>query len=247
MQDLKAHLHHCFCLLLTALLFLQIPYPVQPKDTADDAAIKHVLAPFAGRTVDGIFIYLDQIRPAPVKDSDKQFLMRNMSILTGETGVRDPALLQKLRQKIRPALALHRRIQVVDLYVFRYPYPVAMNKPGAFVALSTTMLDLIGDDESSLLGTVAHELAHEYVASEHFEALQKHDLAKMRELELFCDVVATATLVALGLDPAHYASLLERAVNSSPEAAKMNNGEREMPNVVVRRRLIAEVAAQLTT
>jgi len=209
--------------------------------------IKHALAPFVGRTVDGVFIYLDQIRPAPVKDGDKAFLMRNMSILTGETGVHDPELLQKLRQKIRQTLALHRRIQIVDLYVFRYPYPVAMNKPGAFVALSTTMLNLIGDDDSALIGAVSHELAHEYVASEHFEAVQKHDLAKMRELELFCDAVATASLIAMGLDPSHYASLLERAVNSSPEAAEMNNGQREMPNITLRKRVIAEFTIQLTS
>src|SRR5258708_16839658 len=119
MHDWMALLHHYPRLLLIALVFLQIPFPVQPKEPADDVMIKHALAPFAGCTVDGIFDYLDRIRPAPVKESDKPFLLRDMILVTGDAAVRDPQQIQKLKQRVRSTLALHRRIEIVDFYIFR--------------------------------------------------------------------------------------------------------------------------------
>ena len=68
----------------------------------------------------------------------------------------------------------------------------------------------------------------------------------LRELELFCDAVAAASLIALGLDPARYAAILERAVNFSPESAMLNNGERQMPTIALRLRDIGEITAQLS-
>jgi len=239
-------LHSAIYLLLAVFMLLQVAYSVQPKEPANDVMIKHALAPFAGRTVDGIFDYLDRIRPAPINESDKKYLLRDMTLVTGEAAVRDPAQIQKLKQRVRGTLALHRRINIVDFYIFRYPYPGAMNKPGAFIAVTTTLLQMVGDDETALIGIVSHELAHEYVASEMTDAHNKNDLARMRELELFCDAVAASSLVALGLDPARYAVVLERIATSSKEMLKLNNGEREMPNVELRKRLIAEVVAQLT-
>jgi len=244
--NLRFLLHKVGCLLLSVLLFVQLVQRVQPKEPADDAMIKHALAPFAGRTVDGIFDYLDSIRPAPIKDSDKAYLLRDMTLITGQAGVHDPAQIQKLRQRVRWTLALHRRINVIDFYIFRYPYPGAMNKPGAFIAITTTLLQMIGDDDAALIGIVSHELAHEYVASEMTDAHNKKDLAWMRELELFCDAVAVVSLVALGLDPSRYASILERIASSSEGMAKLNNGEREMPNIALRKRMIFSVANQLS-
>jgi len=70
-------------------------------------------------------------------------------------------------------------------------------------------------------------------------------LARMRELELFCDAVATASLVALGLDPALYASVLERITTSSEEMMRLNTGEREMPTTALRKRLINNLSSRL--
>src|SRR5882724_4058590 len=233
------------CLLVGILVCLPGPYSAKPKESADGLMIKHALAPFAGRSIDGIFIYLDQIRPAPVKDSDKALLLQETPLATGEAAVRDPKQLAMLKKRIRPALALHRRITLADFYIFHFPYPVATNKPGALIGISTTMLGLIGDDDSALIGIMSHELAHEYVAMQMVDAYLNHDLTRQRELELFCDAVAVATLIALNLDPAKYASVLERGVNFSPEVAKLNNGERDMPNISLRKRLIFEFSAEL--
>ena len=47
---------------------------------------------------------------------------------------------------------------------------------------------------------VAHEIGHEYVWLEYRQAEQRHDHARIRELELRCDGVAVLTIRRLGLD-----------------------------------------------
>ena len=92
-----------------------------------------------------------------------------------------------------------------------------MNKPGAFVAVTTTLLQLVGNDDSALTGLISHELAHEYIASEMVDAYKSHDLARQRELELYCDAVAVATIIALNQNPTRYAEILRADLNSSEE------------------------------
>src|SRR5882724_3682195 len=133
-------------LLVIALTFVQVPY----AESAEDVMLRHALQPIAGRSVDGIFDYLDRIRPAPVKESDKAFLLRDM-MNAGDIVVHDSKQIQKLKERIRGTMALHRRIEVVDLFILKYPYPGAMNRPGAFIAITTKLLELCGNDDAALV------------------------------------------------------------------------------------------------
>lgn len=127
-------------------------------------------------------------------------MLRHIDLVTGAKAVNDKGLLSKL--KLDPAsLELHQRSQIVDLYVFRYPYPGAMNKPEGFIAITTTLQQMIGDDDSALIGIVNHELTHEYVAADMTDAHNNKDFVRLGGLGLFCDAVATASFIALGLDP----------------------------------------------
>jgi hypothetical protein len=240
----KTYLNRTFRIVLVGVILLS-QQQVQPKDSADEALLKRALAPFAGRTIDGIFDYLDRIRPAPVKDSDKQLLLRDMTLITDETMVRDPLQIQRLKERVRATLALHRRLNVVEFFIYRYPYPGAMNRPGVFITLTTTLLQLIGDDDAALIGVVSHELAHEYVATEMTIAQNQKDWSRVQDLELFCDAVAVATLIALGLDTDAFTAILGRIVSFSQESVKLNNGDQGMPSLLVRKRLIATITSSL--
>jgi hypothetical protein len=64
--------------------------------------------------------------------------------------------------------------------------------------------------EAELRGIVAHELAHEYLWKERDRAREEKDESSLREIELFCDVVAATTLKSIGDDPSCYGRVLER-------------------------------------
>lgn len=238
-----------FKTVLTVVLACCLLAPARAGSCADgvvdEALVARTLATFGGRPVDGVFDYLDRLRPAPVSIGDKPALLRDVPLVTAGTRVNDPEKLERLRRVVRPALALHRRAEVIEIVIFRHDHPVALNRAGVVVAVSTTFLKVAGGGEAALVGAISHEAAHEYVAAEMLKAMRAEDLSRVRELELFCDAVAVATLVALDLNPRGYADLLGRLTRFSPEAARLNAGEHGMPSLGTRLKLIEEFGARL--
>jgi predicted Zn-dependent protease len=110
------------------------------------------------------------------------------------------------------------------------------------LVISTEVLKIVGSDDAALIGLVAHELAHEYVAMQMLSALRSGDLSRIRELELFCDAVATVVLFNLGLDPAHYARVLRRIATHSQAAAALNDGSNSHPAIAARLKVISDVS-----
>jgi len=116
--------------------------------------------------------------------------------------------VERLKAALQPVLAYHERDGKLPVYVVRSEQPKAFVVMRAALII-TTKLTLI-TDEAELRGIVAHELAHEYLGEEREQAFKSEDEGHLREIELFCDAVATLTLNEIGDDPACYALALKR-------------------------------------
>jgi hypothetical protein len=231
----------CLAFLLTITVFVPTLATGQENENVDAAIIGRVLAPFRNSSIDDIFDYLDKIRVARVSKSDKEVLLRDIPLVTAKTRINDQREIFRVQTRVRAVLALHQRAQTIEFIIFRYEQPVILTKPGVVIAISTRFLDLVGGDDAALSGAVSHEIAHQYVALEIYGALQRGDMARLRELELFCDAIAVASLIALGMDPARYSQLLKKVMSFSPEAVKLNDGHGETPSLATRLKLIGEV------
>jgi hypothetical protein len=213
---------------------------------AQDADAEYVLAKartaFGGKTPKEITNYLAALRPAPVSEADRQLLLESIPLINEENRVTDSGQINALRARIRPVLEFYDRLKIVEVILFKDERPLSFNKPGAVVAFSTGLLDLVKAD-AALMGIAAHELAHECLALEFYHAYRARDFQKLRRIELICDAIATVTLVVLGADPKEYGDVLVRICNHTPAAAELNDGRGPMPSWQTRQRVITEVAA----
>lgn len=211
----------------------------------NDQQIAQIKSDFAGKSAADVNAALGRIRPMRVSESDKKILLKDLPLVASTNRVTDRRELARLSARLLAVLTLHDRSGVVELIVFRDSRPIIYNKPGVVVVLSTEVLKLVGDDDAALIGVVAHELAHEYVAMQTLIALRANDQAKLRRLELFCDAIAVATLLNLNLAPAGYAKVLEHICTHSQSATELNDGSGSHPALAVRLKLISEIQAQL--
>lgn len=200
---------------------------------------------FSGRSLPELMRYLDGIRPKPVGAQEKQDLFAGVVRANARVNITDQRRVSRLRARVEAALRLHHRSAVVEMMIFKHPSPAIVTKPGVVIAVSDCLLDLIGDDDAALLGLISHELAHEYVAGAFYDATQLGQKTRLQELELFCDAVAVASLAALELDPARYARILQKMVDSTPGARRLNDGSTAMPAMEVRLKLIGQLKASL--
>lgn len=196
--------------------------------------------------LDALFLQLDRLRPAAVSAADKAASLAEVPFVTEQGGGRkkcDRGMARLLRVA-GPALGLHARAGVTELALFDHPDPIALSEAGVIIAVSTTLLST-ADSDAALAGVIAHEIAHEYVAMEQWAARRANDFETLRKVELFCDGVAAATLLKLGLDPAEYARALESFANFSPAAAEMNSGRHQTPSPAERLAHIGLVSGHL--
>lgn len=211
-----------------------------------DRQIAEIKADFAGKSLADVNAALARIRPMKVTESDKKVLLQDLPLVTSTNRVSDHRQLDRLAARLRVVLELQDRAGVVDLILFRDPRPIIYNKPGVVVVLSTQVLEIVGNDDAALVGVVAHELAHEYVAILFQNAVKAHDQARLRRLELFCDAIAVTTLLNLKLAPAGYGKALERICTHSQSAAELNDGSGSHPALAVRLKLIGEIQSSLS-
>lgn len=162
----------------------------------------------------------------------------------GITLVNDERTCAQLAAQAAPALTLFGRRDVVRFIIFRHHEPLMRTMAGAYVAVSTGMVEALGSD-AELNGLVSHELAHELRRREFNQAWLRGDLEEMRRIELFCDAVAARALRALGMDARAYERILTRMIEYSPETARNNAGASEHPALSVRRRLLADLGERL--
>jgi Zn-dependent protease with chaperone function len=207
--------------------------------------ITRVKASFGGKSLAAINSSLASMRPEAVSESDKKKLLEELPLVTAANRGSDRKRLEHLGARLQGALKLHDRAGIVEIIVFNDPRPIVYSKPGVVVVLSTEVLEIVEDDDAALVGVVAHELAHEYVAMPMLYALRARDNLKIRELELFCDAVAVVTLFSLQMDPNSYSKALERICRHSQAVTTLNDGSSSHPSLDARLKLIAEIQALL--
>jgi Zn-dependent protease with chaperone function len=212
---------------------------------ANEAEIARVESRFVGKSLSQITLALAAMRPDPVSRLDKAIVMRELPMITERNRVASPRQLDRLYARLETTLRFYHRYGVVDLVIFRDPRPIIYSMSGVVLVISTEVLKIVGDDDGALAGMVAHELAHECVAMEMLQAFKTGDLARMRELELFCDAAAVVALLDLDFDPDRYANALKRIASHSPATAFLNDGSISHPAIDARLRLISDISGLL--
>src|SRR5262245_61034127 len=143
--------------------------------------------------------------------------------------------IDRLKSALQPVLDYHERSRM-QVYVLDSNLPKTI-LIGRLVIFITTRMRRIASDQE-IRGIVAHELAHEYIWDELFDAQREKDWKLMRECELFCDVVAAFTLKEIGDDPASYGRILERmTIIGSIEGSTTVKESRTHPSLEARLKL----------
>lgn len=152
------------------------------------------------------FTELDNCRPKPVTDQEKQSLLAS---LPGRGEVRNLNDGQKRKLSALDALlALHARNDVYVVKVIDVPQAWTGLYGRGVLLISAPLLKLVSSGELQAL--VAHEIGHEYTWAAWNSAQAAGQKDQMHQIELTCDAIAFVTLQKLGEDPMWLISALER-------------------------------------
>ena len=214
---------------------------------SNSAETTFVLNQFRDKTLDDCVQYMDRLRPKRLTAEEKTILKAyGFDLITKDTEITDPTLLNELYRKTQKVLEFHHRAGVVEYLLFNNHDPVLMTKAGAFIAISNRALKIVKDDVA-LAGIIAHELSHEYFALQFLNAHNAHDNEKLRIIELMCDALTTITMLKLALNPQKYSDALQRIICHSKASEQLNDGSREMPSLAARLHVISSITTQLST
>lgn len=176
-------------------------------------------------------------RPSPVSSEHRSRILGSlsaegvMSQLTGRQQNKLTALGPLLRAADRDAVY---DVRVVDVPVARiglYERTVLL--------ISGTALGLLPVED--LRAQVAHELGHEYFATEHDRATQAEDRQRLRELELMCDAIGMVMLHDLGMDPSRLMRSVEKLTLYNRRMFQTAVDESGYPTLDERRKFAAAV------
>jgi Peptidase family M48 len=132
-----------------------------------------------------------------------------------ELQIKDEKLEENIRTILKPLLCLYGRENAYKLIIFKHNVPFAAIDSGSVILISTGYLSEIESDDE-LLGTIAHEIGHEYftqysVYTKYLLKLTKtngSETALARKfgeilsiIELQCDAFSSLTMSHLGYDP----------------------------------------------
>lgn len=176
------------------------------------------------RLYDKIFDFLSAIRPQPVTQKEKEILLADFP------SSQEKLVEKRLYSMASDALKLHSRLSIIEIIVFNDERPLVLSKAGCAIGLSSKIIELAKENKDALIGVIAHEVAHEYVAWEYYVALSERDYNTLHQCEIFCDLVAVVTLIKLNLNPEAYYGLLKKAANYTIESKLLNNGQNIHPS-----------------
>ncbi len=151
-------------------------------------------------------VALDQRRPQPVSDEEKQLILATLP-RSGRVFAPNAAARRKLA-RLHQILRLHDRESVYEPVVIDVPQAFLGLHARAVLLVSETALKLLTAEELQAL--VAHEIGHEYVWEQYDRAKTRGDLDSLRDLETWCDVFAVLTLRRAGIPPSRLASGLQK-------------------------------------
>jgi hypothetical protein len=138
--------------------------------------------------------FLERMRPSPLEANQRARVIAAMP-----RGAIQPDALTLAKMSLgEEVLAYHARHGLITFVIIKVA-PAFIGLDGRSVILvSANILPLLNKEEFAAL--VAHEIGHEYVWAEYQRAKERHDQARIRELELRCDGIAVLTIRRLGLD-----------------------------------------------
>ena len=116
--------------------------------------------------------------------------------------------LQNKLTALGPLLRAVDRDAVYDVRVVDIPLARIGLYERTVLLISGTALALLPAED--LRAQVAHEIGHEYFATEHDRATKAGDRRRLRELELMCDAVGMVMLHDLGMDPSRLVRSIEK-------------------------------------
>jgi hypothetical protein len=171
----------------------------------DERTSRKVLALFEGHAEETIDAFLMRLRPAPLDEASRAKVLASLP-REGEVrpskkdGQKLSAAQRILDYSARPGSITVKVIAVDSAFVGLYYRTV--------VLVSAKALALLTADELAAL--VAHEMGHNADWNEYWTAMQSHDSARMRELELKADGLGVLTLEHLGIAPEHLVSAVHK-------------------------------------
>lgn len=181
---------------------------------------------------------LESARPSPLSATQRARILRTLPE-EGEVTNLDSTSRQKLRD-LGPLLNPANRfvIKVIDV-----PQAVVALHARFVVLLSRPALVLLSSDE--LRAVLAHEIGHEYVWSEYERASRAHDVARLQDLELVCDLIAIVTLRTLGHDASPLLSGIERLIGFNRGRFGAADNESSYPTLTRRKAVARAIEERL--
>jgi Zn-dependent protease with chaperone function len=222
---------------LTAIVALVVGFSVPAwaaTQTDGERAGQKVLAFFDGHSAETIDAFLMRLRPASLDEASRAKVVASLP-KDGEVRVsrKDREKLSRAQQILdysaAPGAVTVKVIDVDSAFVGLYYRAV--------VLVSAKALGLLEGDELAAL--VAHEMGHDPDWDVYATAMQQHDAARMRELELKADGIGVLTLEHLGISPERLTSAIQkmmryndwrdRSAGATPQAGGGATGDRYVP------------------
>ena len=138
--------------------------------------------------------FLGRMRPPPLDAIERAGVIAAMP----QGAIRADAHALAQMNLAEQVLAYHGRRGLITFTIIKVAPAFIGLHDRAVILVSANALPLLEKEEFAAL--VAHEIGHEYVWTDYRRAVQRHDQARIRELELRCDGIAVLTLRRLGLD-----------------------------------------------
>jgi hypothetical protein len=173
---------------------MAIVVPLRASDHKASNDVRSALEFFEGHGDVSIDEFLGRMRPPPIDAIERAAVIAAMPL--GAIRADAHALAQmSLGEQV---LAYHGRGGLVTFTIIKVAQAFIGLHDRAVILVSAKALPLLKKEEFAAL--VAHEIGHEYVWTDYRRAVQRHDQARIRELELRCDGIAVLTLRRVGLD-----------------------------------------------
>jgi len=190
---------------------------------------------------DDVARVLESARPVAVSAALKARVLASLPD-HGEITHLDAASRLKLEALV-PVLRAARRASVYEIRVMDLPQAAIGLYAATVVLVSHPALTLLSAGE--LRAVVAHEIGHEYIASDYERAAGLADFARLHELELVCDAVAVVTLRAVGQDATHLLTGLEKLIRFNRHRFGDALDESRHPSLARRRAVVRTLQARL--
>jgi hypothetical protein len=174
--------------------------------------------------------YIQQM-PAPVRD--QEFRRQVYASLPAEFMrhlLVDSGLTLATRRAFAPVLDLYNRTHIYDIVLLDCSVPMIMSDSGVLLCVTTGLLRWV-QTEDELLGYVAHEVGHEWLARRTVELKNQYEsylargadrqakivMEKLALIELEADSFASLTLAYLEKTPVEYLRSLHRSAIEYPD------------------------------